>query len=96
MCHASRLPVFNARSIPGLSAYAVVARLSIEQPGPGFCHFPADRDYDFFEMLFAEKPIRKFVKDRQRYRNERPCPLDWTPTYQARSRFHELGIAAKA
>jgi phage terminase large subunit GpA-like protein len=39
-----------------------VARLGIEQPGAGFCHFPADRDFDYFEMLLAEKPIRKFIK----------------------------------
>ena len=40
----------------------VVARLSIDQPGAGYCNFPADRDFDYFEMLLAEKPIRKFVK----------------------------------
>jgi len=36
-----------------------VARLSIDQPGLGFCNFPAGRDYDYFEMLLAERPIRK-------------------------------------
>lgn len=39
-----------------------VARFGVENPGPGFCHFPADRDYDFYEMLLAEKPVRKFVR----------------------------------
>jgi phage terminase large subunit GpA-like protein len=38
----------------------VVARLSIEEPGPGCCHFPTGRDLDYFEMLTAERPIRKF------------------------------------
>ena len=39
-----------------------VARLGIERPGAGYCHFPTDRDFDYFEMLLAEKPIRNFVK----------------------------------
>ncbi|MGL3210926.1 terminase gpA endonuclease subunit [Bradyrhizobium sp. BR 1433] len=37
-----------------------VARL--EEAGPGFSHFPADRDLDYFKMLTAERPIRRFVK----------------------------------
>lgn len=41
----------------------VVARLQIAEPGPGFCHFPAGRDLDYFEMLTAERPRRRFVKD---------------------------------
>ena len=40
----------------------VVSRLRIETPGPGFCHFPDDRDLDFYEQLTAEKPIRKIVR----------------------------------
>lgn len=40
----------------------IVARLSIEEPGPGACHFPTDRDLDYFRMLTAERPIRRFVK----------------------------------
>ena len=39
----------------------VVNRLGIVAPGPGFCHFPAGRDFDYFQMLLAEKPIRKYV-----------------------------------
>jgi hypothetical protein len=38
----------------------IVARLSIEEPGPGACHFPTDRDLDYFRMLTAERPIRRF------------------------------------
>ena len=37
----------------------VVARLRAE-PGPGACHFPADRDLDYFRMLCSERIIRVF------------------------------------
>lgn len=40
----------------------IVARLQLEEPGPGFCHFPVGRDLDFFSMLTAEKPVRSFVR----------------------------------
>jgi phage terminase large subunit GpA-like protein len=33
---------------------SVYGRLAIMQPGPGFCHFPAGRPRDYFEMLTAE------------------------------------------
>jgi phage terminase large subunit GpA-like protein len=39
-----------------------VARLQLESPGPGYCHFPVGRDLDYFAMLTAERPIRRFVK----------------------------------
>jgi phage terminase large subunit GpA-like protein len=32
----------------------IYARLKIENPGPGFCHFPIGRDREYFEMLTAE------------------------------------------
>lgn len=34
-------------------------RLHIEQPGPGYMHFPADRDLAFFSQLIAERSVRK-------------------------------------
>ena len=40
--------------------HTLLARLRIEEPGPGFCHFPVGRDYDFFRGLTAEKPVRKY------------------------------------
>ena len=40
----------------------IVARLSIDEPGPGYSHFPTDRDRDYFAMLTAERPVRRFVK----------------------------------
>jgi len=37
------------------------SRLKIEEPGPGYCHFPIDPAYDteYFEQLTAEKAITK-------------------------------------
>ena len=40
----------------------VIARLSLEEAGPGCCHFPIGRDLDYFEMLTAEKPVRSYIK----------------------------------
>ena len=34
-------------------------RLHIEQPGPGYMHFPADRDLAYFSQLIAERSVRK-------------------------------------
>ncbi len=34
-------------------------RLHIEQPGPGYMHFPADRDLAYFTQLIAERSVRK-------------------------------------
>jgi phage terminase large subunit GpA-like protein len=37
----------------------ILGRLKIAQPGPGYMHFPQDLDGTYFEMLLAERPIRK-------------------------------------
>lgn len=34
-------------------------RLHIEQPGPGYMHFSAERDLAFFSQLIAERSVRK-------------------------------------
>lgn len=34
---------------------AVYDRLRVQQPGPGYCHFPAEREFEFFEELTSEK-----------------------------------------
>jgi phage terminase large subunit GpA-like protein len=47
--------VDNAKSV-------VMKRLKIDSPGPGYCHFPAGRDADWFRQLTAEKVVTKFVK----------------------------------
>ncbi|MBF0099192.1 MAG: phage terminase large subunit family protein [Magnetococcales bacterium] len=47
------------------------ARLKLAEPGPGYCHFPLDRDAEWFRQLTAEKvstryhkgrPIREWIK----------------------------------
>ena len=35
------------------------ARLHVQEPGPGYCHFPADRDVNYFAQLVAERSIVK-------------------------------------
>jgi phage terminase large subunit GpA-like protein len=40
----------------------VTRRLTTAKPGPGYCHFPADRDAEYFQQLTAEKLIKRYVK----------------------------------
>lgn len=40
---------------------ALYARLRIEKPGPGYLHFPNDRDFDWYRGLTAERPVRRWV-----------------------------------
>lgn len=45
----------------------VYSRLRVDRPGPGYCHFPLDRERDWFEQLVSERIIvergeRKFSK----------------------------------
>lgn len=37
-------------------------RLGILSPGPGYCHFPAERDAEWFQQLTAEKLTLHYVK----------------------------------
>lgn len=46
---------------------SIRARLQIEHPGPGYMHFPADRDRNYFVQLTAERSVVK-VASGQRYR----------------------------
>jgi phage terminase large subunit GpA-like protein len=41
---------------------AVYARLKITRPGAGFCHFPADREPDYFAQLTAETISTRYTK----------------------------------
>jgi phage terminase large subunit GpA-like protein len=41
---------------------AFMARLRIEEPGAGFCHFPVGRGLDYYAGLTSERPIRKYHK----------------------------------
>lgn len=38
------------------------SRLKIDEPGPGYCHFRADRDDEYFRQLTAEKMVLKYHK----------------------------------
>lgn len=40
------------------------ARLRIDEPGPGYCHFPLDREEEYFRMLTAEKKVLRYFKGR--------------------------------
>ncbi len=55
----------------------VMRRLAQEVKGPGYCHFPDDREMEYFAMLTAEKLVTRYVKGfpvrewhQQRKRNE--------------------------
>lgn len=37
-------------------------RLALVEPGPGYCHFPAGRDADWFRQLTVEKLVTRYVK----------------------------------
>lgn len=46
----------------------IFARFNIEDQGPGYCHFPADRgeyNEDYFKMFCAEKRLTKFVSGKK-------------------------------
>jgi phage terminase large subunit GpA-like protein len=40
----------------------VMRRLGIPAPGPGYCHFPADRDEEWYRQLTAEKLLTHYVR----------------------------------
>ena len=40
----------------------IYSRLKIGEPGPGFCHFPARYDDEYFEQLTAEQIVTRFSK----------------------------------
>lgn len=44
----------------------VSSRLQISQPGPGYMHYPADRDFDWFMQITAERLVPK-IEGGQRY-----------------------------
>ncbi len=58
---------------------ALAAQLAHETPGPGYCHFPHDRDMGYFEQLTSERPVirrsrgqrvRSWALKREGLRNE--------------------------
>lgn len=40
----------------------IYARLKLKAPGPGYCHFPKDRDAEYFRQLTAERVHTRHVK----------------------------------
>lgn len=40
----------------------VIPRLKLQEPGPGYCHFPNDRDPEYFRQLAAERVLTRYVK----------------------------------
>ncbi len=44
----------------------LMSRLRLEEPGPGYMHFPSDRDEEFFKQLTAEKRVAKWTNGRKR------------------------------
>ncbi|MBF0341826.1 MAG: phage terminase large subunit family protein [Magnetococcales bacterium] len=57
-----RIPLF----VIGVDAAkeTIYARLRIQTPGPGFCHFPQNRDAEWFCQLTAEKMATRYVRGR--------------------------------
>ncbi len=43
---------------------AFYARLRLEEPGPGYCHFPMSRDVEYFKQLTAEHVVTRYHKGR--------------------------------
>jgi phage terminase large subunit GpA-like protein len=43
---------------------ALFARLRLAEPGPGYMHFPAERDAEFFRQLTAERVVTRFERGR--------------------------------
>ena len=58
----------------------VMRRLNLQSPGPGYCHFPYDRDLEYFLQLTSEHLIRTtkygFPQDRWEKRYERNEAFD--------------------
>jgi len=52
---------------------AISSRLQLTKPGPGYMHYPADRDFDWFMQLTAERLVAK-IEGGQRYFVWQPIP----------------------
>lgn len=40
----------------------IYRRLRLDEPGPGYCHFPLGRELKYFEQLTAEKIVTTYIK----------------------------------
>jgi phage terminase large subunit GpA-like protein len=64
------------------------ARLAIAEPGPGFCHWPTGRDFDFFAMMTAERPVRRYTRGVAR--------REWIKANHARNEAFDCRVYALA
>ena len=67
---------------------ALYDRLKIQKPGPGYCHFPAGRELEYFDQLTSEK---KFT----RYHNGFP-KQEWKKPANARNEALDTRVYAYA
>ena len=67
---------------------AFAARLRIETPGAGYCHFPVGRGLDYYAGLTSERPLRKYHNGVAR--------RVWTPVGGARNEPLDCRIYALA
>ncbi|MCA1567246.1 MAG: phage terminase large subunit family protein [Acidobacteria bacterium] len=40
----------------------IAANLLVEEPGPGYCHFPVARGDDYFKQLRSERPVTRYTR----------------------------------
>lgn len=66
----------------------VTRRLAVISAGPGYCHFPADREEEYFKQLTAEKMTTRYVKGQ---------PVrEWTKPDRARNEALDCRVYATA
>ena len=66
----------------------VFSRLFIENPGPGFCHFPLDREKDWYKQLVAERRVIRY-RGTQKY-------LQWENPSKSRNEAFDMRVYAYA
>lgn len=67
----------------------VMKRLNVENEGPGFAHFPADRGEEWFDQLTAEKLVTT-------YRENGTSAREWTKPDKARNEALDCRVYAYA
>jgi len=66
----------------------IYGRLRVKEPGPGYSHFPADRDSGWFEQLTSETVVTKYRKG---------VPIrEWTPKPNTRQEALDCRVYAFA
>lgn len=68
--------------------HTFLSRLRIDEPGPGYCHFPQERDLDYYRGITAEKPIKV-------YKNG-IAKIKWVPVSGARNEPLDCRVYAYA